>query len=66
MLTDQKQNILKFLHREIIKSAKRGETFYYWDITESNKILVDIVISELEKEGKIIKSKGPNFKIIRW
>jgi len=31
-----------------------------------NKVLVDIIIAELEKEGKIVKSKGANFKIIRW
>lgn len=66
MLPEQKQEILKFLRREILKSAKRGDTFYYWDISELNKVLVDIIIAELEKEGKIVKSKGANFKIIRW
>lgn len=58
--------ILKFLNREIIKSAKKGETCYYWDITELNKTLVKIITEALEADGKTVKSKGEKFKIIHW
>lgn len=61
-----KNEILKKIKREIIKCAKKDELHYYWDITGLNKILIDVVVKELEDEGKIVKSKGDNFKIIMW
>lgn len=66
MLKNEVNDNLKKIHREIIKSAKRGDLFYYWDITGLPRILVDEIISNLEKEGKNIKSKGNNFKLIMW
>lgn len=66
MLKNEVNDNLKKIHREIIKSAKRGDLFYYWDITGLPRILVDEVISNLEKEGKNVKSKGNNFKLIMW
>lgn len=60
------KEILKFLRREIIKSAKKGDLHYYWDITGLNANLVKIVVAELEKDGKKVKSKGNFFKIIMW
>lgn len=66
MLKNEINDNLKKIHREIIKSAKRGDLFYYWDITGLPRILVDEVISNLEKEGKNVKSKGNNFKLIMW
>ena len=61
-----KDEIFKKLKREILKSAKKGYFHYYWDITGLNKILVNIICEELEKDNKMIKSKGNNFKIIMW
>jgi hypothetical protein len=66
MLKNEINDNLKKIHREIIKSAKKGDLFYYWDITGLPRILVDEVISNLEKEGKNVKSKGNNFKLIMW
>lgn len=66
MLKNEVNDNLKKIHREIIKSAKRGDLFYYWDITGLPRIIVDEIISNLEKEGKNIKSKGNNFKLIMW
>jgi len=58
--------IYKQLKREIIKSAKKGEICYYWDITGLNKIIVKIVIELLEKDGRTVSNKGENFKVIHW
>jgi hypothetical protein len=60
------KTILKFLNREIIKSAKKDEICYYWDVTELNKTQVKIITEMLEADGKTVKSKGENFKIIHW
>lgn len=60
------KEILKFLKREIIKSAKKGNLYYYWNITGLNQYLVKNIIIELEKDGKNVKSKGEFFKIIMW
>lgn len=61
-----KNDILKTINREIVKCAKKGELHYYWDITGLSKILVAGIISDLEKEGRTVKSKGENYKIIYW
>jgi len=61
-----KKEILKKLNRDIIKSAKRGDFHYYWDISGVPKDIVGEIMVELEKEGKVIKSKGTDYKIIMW
>ena len=63
---EKENEILKFLNREILKSAKKGLFHYYWDITGISPYLVKSIIERLEKEGKFFKSKGTNFKIIHW
>jgi len=63
---DKEKEILKNLNREILKSAKKGDFHYYWDITGISPYLVKSIIEILEKEGKFFKSKGTNFKIIHW
>jgi hypothetical protein len=57
--------ILKKVRREILKSAKKGEVHYYWDITGISESTIRFVVDELEKEGKMFKNKG-SCKIIRW
>jgi len=66
MVITRKEEILKFLKKEILKSAKRGDFHYYWDVTGLELSLINLVVLELEKEGKTIKSKGVFFKIIHW
>lgn len=63
---EKEKEILKFLNREILKSAKKGNFHYYWDITGISPYLVKSIIEILVKEGKFFKSKGTNFKIIHW
>jgi len=63
---EKENEILKFLNREILKSAKKSHFHYYWDITGISPYLVKSIIERLEKEGKFFKSKGTNFKIIHW
>lgn len=63
---ESENEILKFLNREILKSAKRGDFHYYWDISGLTEYTIKGIISKLEKEGKFFKSKGTNFKIIHW
>jgi hypothetical protein len=60
------KEILKKINREILKQAKKGELYYYWDITGLPKEIVGNISVILEKEGKIVKSKGTNYKIIMW
>lgn len=63
---EREELIFKALKREIIKSAKKGETCYYWDVTELNRTLVKLVIELLEEDGKTVTNKGENFKVIHW
>lgn len=63
---EKEKELLKFLNREILKSAKKGNFHYYWEITGLSEHLIKTTISTLEKEGKFFKSKGLNFKIIHW
>jgi hypothetical protein len=58
--------ILKKIKREILKAAKKGEFHYYWDITGVSDSSVKEIITELEKDGKNVNSKGVNYKVIRW
>lgn len=58
--------IHKTLKREILKAAKKGETCYYWDITQLNRILVKMIIELLEEDGRTVTNKGENFKVIHW
>ncbi len=63
---EQEEKIMKDINKGILKSAKKGELHYYWDITGLGAYLVKSIIEKLEKEGRFVKSKGANFKIIRW
>jgi len=60
------KEILKKLNREIVKAAKKGDLHYYWDIVGVPKEVVGSIMITLEKEGKHVKSKGTNYKIIMW
>jgi len=60
------KDILKKINRDIIKAAKHGDLYCYWDITGIPKEVVGDIMVTLEKEGKTIKSKGEKYKIIMW
>jgi hypothetical protein len=60
------KEILKKINREILKAAKKGDFHYYWDITGIPKEVVGNVVVTLEKDGRNVKSKGDNYKIIMW
>ena len=62
----EESEILKKIRREIVKSAKKDTYHYYWNITGLDIFMVGNIVITLEKEGKIVKSKGENFKIIMW
>ena len=62
----EQDKILKKIRRDIIKSAKKDECFLYWDIVGINPLIVKDIVFQLESEGKMIKSKGLNYKLIRW
>lgn len=64
METDK--DLMKKINREIIKAAKKGNNYFYWDITGIDRFKVGDIVIQLEKEGKTVKSKGENFKIIYW
>jgi hypothetical protein len=66
MTITRREEVLKFLKKEILKSAKKGDFHYYWDVAGLEPSLINLVVLELEKEGKTIKSKGQLFKIIHW
>lgn len=63
---DEENKILKNINREILKNAKKGEFHYYWDIRELREFMVKSLIIRLEDDGKMVRSKGENFKIIHW
>lgn len=56
---------LKIVKRGILKSAKKGDFHYYWDVTGIPDSTIRFVVNELEGEGKMFKNKG-SCKIIRW
>jgi len=60
------KEILRVINREIIKSAKKGESYYYWDISDVDKRTIDKVSTILESEGKMVRSKGTKYKLITW
>jgi hypothetical protein len=62
----EETEILKKIRREIVKSAKKGDFHYYWDITGLRDSMVKSIITILEEDGKFITNKGSNYKIIRW
>ena len=62
----QENEILKKVRREILKSAKKGDLHYYWETTGLPDSMIKSIILILEEEGKMVKSKGPSYKIIRW
>ena len=66
IVSNSKEDVLKDIKKGILKSAKKGDFHYYWDITGLDVNIVKSVMNVLEKEGKMFKSKGVNFKIIRW
>jgi len=57
---------IKKIRREILKSAKKGEFHYYWNVFGLSDSVIENITEELESEGKMIKSKGTSYKIIRW
>jgi len=57
--------VLKKVRREILKSAKKGDLHYYWDITGISESTIRYIVDTLESEGKMFKNKG-SCKIIRW
>lgn len=63
---EEENKIFKTINREILKSAKKDEKYYYWDVIGLSDHMIKGLISKLEKEGKTVKSKGINFKIIYW
>ena len=63
---DEEDKILNEINRCILKSAKKGEFHYYWDVIGLSDYMIRGLIEKLEKEGKTVKSKGINFKIINW
>jgi len=63
---EQEEKIMKNINRGILKSAKKGELHYYWDVTGLGTYLVKSIVEKLEKEGRFVKNKSDNFKIIRW
>ena len=63
---DEENMILKDIEKEIKKSAKKGDFHYYWDISGLGTYMVKSIIEKLEKQGRMINSKGVKFKIIRW
>jgi len=63
---NEENKILKNINREILKSAKKGEFHYYWDVRELSNFMVKSIITRLEDEGRMVRSKGENFKIIHW
>jgi hypothetical protein len=62
----EESEILKKIKREILKSAKKGDVHYYWETTGLSDSMVRSIVTQLEEDKKMIKSKGPNYKIIRW
>ena len=62
----QEYEILKKIRREILKSAKKGDLHYYWETTGLSDSIVKSIVLQLEEESKMVKSKGTNYKIIRW
>lgn len=58
--------ILKKIKRGILKSAKKNELFYYWETTGLSDSMIRSIVTQLEEDNKMVKSKGPNYKIIRW
>ena len=57
---------IKKIRREILKSAKKGDLHYYWDIAGLSDAVVKNITAELEADGRIVKSKGTGYKIIMW
>jgi hypothetical protein len=50
----------------MVKAAKKGNNYFYWDITGLDHFMVGEIVIGLEKEGRTVKSKGENFKIVYW
>lgn len=63
---DEENRILKDIEKEIKKSAKKGDFHYYWDISGLSQFMVKSIIEKIEKQGRMVNSKGVKFKIIRW
>lgn len=63
---DEENRIFKNINREILKSAKKGENHFYWDVIGLTDFMIKSIISKLEKEGRTVTSKGINFKVIHW
>lgn len=63
---DMENKIFKNINKEILKAAKKGDFHYYWDVTGLNSFLIKSITEKLENENRFVKSKGDNFRIIRW
>jgi hypothetical protein len=63
---ETQKDVLKKINRGILKAAKKGDYYYYWDITGLDRFMVGDIVILLEKEGRTVKSKGENYKIIYW
>lgn len=63
---ETEKDIMKKINREMVKVAKKGNNYFYWDITGLDRFMVGNIVIQLEKEGRTVKSKGENFKIIYW
>ena len=55
---EKENEILKFLNREILKSAKKSHFHYYWDITGISPYLVKSIIERLEKAMNSVGIQG--------
>jgi len=66
-MEELEKDTLRKIKREIIKSAKKGDVHYWWELDNLlTKIQVDNITTELEKMGYTVKNKNDDFKIIRW
>lgn len=63
---EEENKILKSIERGILKSAKKGDLHYYWDVTGLSDFMIKSIVERLESEGKMVKFKSANFRIIRW
>lgn len=63
---EEENRILKSIERGILKSAKKGDLHYYWDVTGLSDFMIKSIISKLETEGRMVKFKSANFRIVRW
>ena len=59
------KELVRYIEKLITK-AKKGDLHYYWDVTGLSDFMIKSIIAKLESEGKMVKFKSANFRIIRW